>query len=287
MIIVKLIGGLGNQMFQYALGRKLSHTKKYPFKLDISWYKNKEFGPDITREYSLGHFNVIENFATDQEIAKFAYKKEFFYRLATKIKREVFGIGQIGFDRRVFATPDNSHLDGFWQSEKYFSDIRDILLREFTLKTGFSPAAEEIAKQEADADSVSLHIRRGDYVTDKRVVSTIGSCDMGYYRRAVDIIKKKIVQPVFFIYSDDIAWVRENLRLEAPAVYVSRPEFKDYEELTLMSRCKHNIVANSSFSWWGAWLNQNPQKTIIAPARWFKNSKANSKDIIPEAWIKI
>lgn len=287
MIIIKLIGGLGNQMFQYALGRKLSLVNKYPFKMDISWYVNEEFGRDIKREYSLKHFNVVEDFAMEDELKKFAYKKKFLYKLIQKFKKEVLGISNISFVSKILKTRDNSYLDGFWQSEKYFADIKDVLLKDFSLKDGLSDMAEEIEKQEAGSNSVSLHVRRGDYVSDKKVSDSIGICSPDHYREAIKIIKGKVPSPTFFIYSDDIGWVKDNLKIDAPTVYVSRPELKDYEELVLMSKCKHNIIANSSFSWWGAWLNQNPEKVVIAPKQWFKNPNINTKDVIPDSWMKI
>ena len=241
MIIVQLIGGLGNQMFQYAFARKLSTLKNVPVKLDIFWYLDIKFGSDSVRKYSLDIFNVQENIATREDVAKFLNKRGLVYKVIKKFKRDVLKIDSFSFNDKFFDTPDDCYLEGFWQSEKYFSDIREILLKEFTLKNGLGDVAKNIEAQELDGNSVALHIRRGDYVSDKKVSDSIGVCDMGYYYQAIDMIKEKISQPTFFVYSDDIDWVKENLKIDAPCVFVSRPELKDCEELVLMSKCKHNI----------------------------------------------
>jgi len=138
-----------------------------------------------------------------------------------------------------------------------------------------------------EKNSVSLHIRRGDYLTMQKAIDTIGVCPLDYYDKAIREITRKIKNPTFFIFSDDINWVKENLKTNSPTIFVSGGKLKDYEELILMSKCKHNIIANSSFSWWGAWLNNNPNKIVIAPKKWFKDTSKNTRDLIPESWLKL
>lgn len=287
MIIVKLIGGLGNQMFQYALGRKLAILKDVQLKLDISWYVNSEFGRDVEREYSLNHFNIVECLASEDELKPYLKKKSLLFRIARKIRRELSGVNNVGYDPKILESPDGSYIDGFWQSEKYFADIADIIRHDFTLKNELSDFAKTIKSQAGEVNSVSLHVRRGDFVSDKKVNSLIGSCGIDYYHSAIRLVSESIEQPCFFVFSDDIEWVKANLETEVPMIYVSRPELRDYEELILMSMCKHNIVANSSFSWWGAWLNINPGKMVIAPKRWFASNKMGSNELVPESWIRI
>ncbi|MFA7702550.1 MAG: alpha-1,2-fucosyltransferase, partial [Patescibacteria group bacterium] len=245
MIIIKLNGGLGNQMFQYALGRKISLTRNITLKMDPFWYAAQNFPQGAERAYGLGVFNIVENLAIATEVESFPVKKSLWRRGINKIKREFFGLDDTSrFNPRILKAKDGSYLEGYWQSEKYFIDIRDNLLQEFTLKKDLGLEAQKIIKEIDSFNSVSLHIRRGDYLSDQKVRELFGVCSLDYYNRAVDFIKDKVEQPVFFVFSDDINWARENLKLDFPVVFVSRPEIKDYEELILLSHCRHNIIAN-------------------------------------------
>ena len=136
--------------------------------------------------------------------------------------------------------------------------------------------------------SVCIHIRRGDYVEDIITNQFHGVCNLDYYYRSIEYIASKIKNPYFFVFSDDPLWVKQNLILKYPCDYIDQ-NFgkKDYEDMRVISKCKHNIIANSSFSWWGAWLNINPNKIVIAPKNWFKSKAINTKDLIPESWFKI
>lgn len=285
MIITRLIGGLGNQMFQYALARKLALLNNSPFQLDIFSFETYKF-----HRYILKYFNVIENLATEKEIAD--VKKQGLSRLLEKIKpyyRQSIVVEKYPtFDQNILKINGNAYLDGYWQCEKYFNDIRDILLKEFTVKNGLSASALKIGEEINKTESVSLHIRHGDYLSAK-FSDFYEPASIEYYHRAIKKITQKIKNPIFFIFSDTIEWAKKNLKINYPTIFVSNPAIKDYEELILMSQCKHNIIANSTFSWWGAWLNQNPNKIIIAPAKWFKikNKRYDDKKIYPSQWIKI
>ena len=287
MIIVKLNGGLGNQMFQYAFARKLSVVKKTPVKLDNFLYLDADFGKDSRREYGLGHFNTNENLATREDVAPFLGYSGVVRKLIKKVKRDILRLDECVYHPKYLAPLDNAYLEGYWQSEKYFLDIRDILLKELALKDRLSQAACDFGNKVNSVNAVSLHIRRGDYTSNKKVVEKFGACGLDYYIEAIETMKSKVVSPVLFIFSDDINWVRENLKLDNPVVYVSSTKIKDYEELILMSKCKHNIIANSSFSWWGAWLNQNEKKIVIAPKQWFKTKRMYTHDIVPNSWMKL
>lgn len=289
MIIVKLIGGLGNQMFQYALGRHLAKKNKAELKLDISGFETYK-----KHKYSLNHFNIIENIATAQEVRR--YKK---YDTQTKIGK-VFNLIEYlkplklrayikepyfyGYFPEVLNLKDNIYLDGFWQSEKYFSAIEKIIRREFTIKE--APDAGLLRAITA-SNSVSLHVRRTDYVTNPRVLNTYYSCSVDYYDRAINKIKQAINQPHFFIFSDDIDWAKNNLKLDAPTTFVEHGAEKNYQDLILMSKCRHNIIANSSFSWWGGWLNKNPEKIVITPEKWLNDPRRDRRELVLESWIKI
>lgn len=287
MIIVKLVGGLGNQMFQYAFAKKLSLAHDVPVMLDNYWYTDVKFGKDAAREYALGKFKTSLPLASREDIARLTADRGFWFKAIRKVKRDIFRIDEFSFDPKQLDTKDGSYLEGYWQTESYFSDIRSTIIDEFSLGEGLSPTGQVIAQQEESCNSVSIHIRRGDYVSNKKVADVFGVLSLVYYHNAVRAIKDKVSDPVFFVFSDDIKWAEANLDLGAGTVYVSRPEIKDHEEIVLMSKCKHNIIANSSFSWWGAWLNQNPEKIVLAPSRWFKNSTMNTKDVVPSSWTKI
>lgn len=296
MIILRLDGGLGNQMFQYAAARRLSEKHLTPLKLDLSWFETQRL-----RQYRLRYFNIWEHLATSQEITTLIGKSTFHEQMFAKIGRRlgfrqsVAGFYQKGlvlkekqfhFDPHVLDAPYHVYMEGFWQSEKYFSDVTDILRQEFTLKYPQTSIFSQILNAINNTSSVSLHVRRSDYVNDpnNRILS---ACDLTYYKRAIAYISEHITNPHFFVFSDDPAWVKQNLSIEFPITLVSDHNFPDYEELSLMGKCQHNIIANSSFSWWGAWLNSKKNKTVVAPAKWFNNDDFNTKDLIPETWIKL
>jgi Glycosyl transferase family 11 len=177
------------------------------------------------------------------------------------------------------------YLDGYWQSEQYFAQYADKIREDFTFKLQLSNQNAVITKQISQENSVSLHVRRGDYVTNSKN-AFIGVCSLDYYQTAVEQIKMQVDKPVFFIFSDDINWVKDNLSLDDKAVLISHNlGSESYNDMRLMSLCSHNIIANSSFSWWGAWLNANPNKIVIAPKQWFA-SKLDDSDLVPSAWLR-
>lgn len=192
------------------------------------------------------------------------------------------------FDPRLATLPDNVCLEGFWQSEKYFSNIGNIIRREFTTRSALKGINARLAEIIAATDSISLHIRRGDYVTNPAALSYHGTCDMTYYATALEVIGQQVIKPHVFVFSDDPAWAAANLKTGMPTTFVdSNDTASGPNDLELIRRCRHHIIANSSFSWWGAWLNENPEKTVIAPTRWFRDARVNTGDLIPENWLRI
>ncbi|MFH0972649.1 MAG: alpha-1,2-fucosyltransferase, partial [Patescibacteria group bacterium] len=185
----------------------------------------------------------------------------------------------------ILKLKDDIFLDGYWQTEKYFKDIEDIIRSEFTLKTEYSNLNPELIAKISSCNSVSMHIRRGDYITNQNTNEFHGICFLDYYKKAINLIAEKFPNPTIFIFSDDLKWCKENIKIKYPIVFVKGN--KNYEDLIMMSKCSHNIIANSSFSWWGAWLNNNPNKIVIAPQKWLNNPNINYSDIIPSTWIKI
>ena len=278
MIISLLDGGIGNQLFQYAAGRRLAHKLNTKFKMDLSKCeaeKSLHHGA-----YKLGYFNIKENFSTANDLKNINTKKGL--RL---IKEDPAAKIPGAFMPEVLKLPDNIFLSGWWQSEKYFKDIEKIIRREFTLKNPLHENSAQWKKKILSVEnSVSLHIRHGDYLTPMWRNHT-GILPMDYYITCVNEFKRIFPDFTLFVFSDDLNWAEENLNFGVPIEFVKDCEL-DVEELYLMSLCKHNITANSSFSWWGAWLNQNPDKKVFSPYPWHKRGWGGDT-IIPETWNKI
>lgn len=297
MIIVKLVGGLANQMFPYATARRLAHRWNAELKLDV-----RLFAPEVQRRlqfprhYALGAFNISGQIATDDEIAGFAAVRKRsrfaaikdFIGLPPRPERVYYKERHFHFDPRVLKLPDNVYLDGNWVCEKYFADIEDILRKEFTFKEEPAGRNRELLREVSGVDSVSIHIRRGDYAAIKKIQDVHGVCEIGYYQECVRMIAGRIRAPHFYIFSDEPEWAKQNLRIGYPSVYVDHnsPE-QGHEDLRIMSNCRHNIVANSGFSWWAAWLNPNPGKIIFAPRRWVRTTKYDTRDLVPGGWIRV
>lgn len=293
MVIVKLMGGLGNQLFQYAAGRRLAFVHETRLKLDASALDNGAYR--TIRQYGMGPFNVQQALATEKDIATLTRHdsglfRSFLYKVAGKNVHPPASYikeAHYHFDPAILELPDNVYLDGYWQSELYFSDIADVLRDELIVVEPPSGRNAELAHEILSSQAVSLHVRRGDYVSDPVTSQLHGTCDLGYYKRAVAYIEKYISNPVFFLFSDDPAWVRENLRLPYPMHVIDHNgENRAHEDLRLMSMCRHHIIANSSFSWWGAWLNPSPEKIVVAPRKWFHNDIITT-DLIPNGWVRI
>jgi hypothetical protein len=293
MIIVKLMGGLGNQMFQYAAGRRLAHVHKTELKLDVSWF-SEIAAIDTKRKYELAPFNLSARFASSEEIAK-CKGPELLRRIAWLFptalpffgKRHVYE-KYFHFDPAVLTLSDNVYLEGYWQCPRYFEDIEDIIRNEFTVTPPPDATNRAMAEEIARSESVSVHVRRGDYVSNPSTNEYHGVCSLEYYQAAVKSILNCVSKPHFFIFSDDPVWAKKNLSVITPHTVIDRngPD-KAYEDMRLMSLCKHHIIANSSFSWWGAWLSKNPEKIVIAPKHWFKDPKIDARDLVPETWKRI
>ncbi len=281
-------------MFQYATARKIAYINNAILKLDISCINNYE-----NRDYNLGCFNIIENFATLEEVNYLVKSKrksgktlKRIHRLFEKVKpyskKQYIKEKYFHFDPCILKTSDNTYIEGYWQSEKYFKEIENIIRKEFTIKCGEDSLNKKMSKVILEKSSISIHVRRGDYVENPVTKEFHGVCSLNYYYSAIKKITDVVKNPHFFIFSDDPQWAKKNLKISYPVTYVTHNlGKKDFEDLRLMSLCKHHIVANSSFSWWGAWLCKNPNKIIYAPIKWFRNAKNNTKDLIPETWDRI
>ena len=280
MIIIKIKGGLGNQLFQYAAGRAVAIHHKSPLKLDLTIFKTYEL-----HKYLLDQFAIQADMATENEISELKGANDLLFsalRKAGIVKRKSYFKEKRSsyFDASVFKN-DDVYLDGYWQNELYFSGIRELLLRELATISSMSDVGCAYLECIKKSNSVSLHVRRGNYLNLKNV----NVLDVDYYMRAVDFLRKGVEKPTFYIFSDDLEWCKNNLGFLDNCIFVDSTK-TEIDDLKLMSFCQHNIIANSSFSWWGAWLNQNSKKTVIAPKDWLLNDPGSSNVILSD-WVKL
>ena len=288
MIIIKLKGGLGNQMFQYACGRHLAQKNSDVLKLDLGWFQpGGVAASDTVRPYALDAFAITAPIATDEDIARVRGPLFVLKAIVQKVLNKLWPVSSYVFDPRVLTRKGDVYLDGYFQSERYFKDSEPIIRKEFQLTNPLGAIAQNIAQEIESSNSVALHIRRGDYVSNADASAFHGICPPDYYHAAIKEIGKRVQEPKYFVFSDDIEWAKADAGMPGHAVYVSQKDIADYEELFLMSKCKHAIIANSSFSWWGAWLNENPNKIVIAPKRWVADPNVNTADVAPGEWIRI
>ncbi len=286
MIISQLTGGLGNQMFQYAFGFSLARRLKTEFR-----HRFVSFQGDTPRNLELDNLTVSAKQASLSELSKIGYPPSQFSKIITRIGLEESVVKtetSLSFQKEALNFSDNSYIQGYWQSEKYFIEFENDIRKEFRFKVPSTRKNDEILKEISNNNSVSVHVRRGDYVADAKTNAIHGTCDLKYYEKAMALIEKKIKNPVYFFFSDDPEWVKMNLKSVHKKYYVDWNQGNlSYIDMHLMSNCKHNIIANSSFSWWGAWLNKNPDKNVIAPKKWFKEVTTESSDRFPESWILV
>ena len=277
MITVEMLGGLGNQLFRYAAGRSLAQKHKTGLILDVSHYEKYKL-----RTFELGCFNIKAEVRNSTDI---------FTRIATgalkffpgqKTYREKY----YHFDSGFFDLPDGTYLSGYFQSEKYFSPIALQLKKELTLKT-MTLITKKLLKEITSTNSVSVHVRRGDYADNPATQKLHGICPPEYFHKAFTLIEKKINDPHYYFFSDEIAYVKKNMEMKRKSFYVAASPVGPAEDLILMSRCKHNIIVNSTFGWWAAWLNPNPHKIVITPIKWYLHGPKDTQDLLPVSWLKI
>ncbi len=279
-------------MFQYAAGRALSLHKEVPLRVDVSGFVNY----DLHQGFELQRiFNCAIDIASKDDVHGILG-----WQSSSTIRRYLSRASLSPFRRNGFVVephfnywagfdeaPEDSYLVGYWQSEQYFRDVSEIISSDFTFKLPLSAQNMMLAEQINHVNAVSLHVRRGDYANNPLTTATHGLCSLEYYQAAVRHIAEKVEAPYFFIFSDDVGWVKENIRIGFPCHYVDHNQrAESYNDMRLMSLCKHHIIANSSFSWWGAWLNRRAEKIVIAPKRWFANNN-DTKDLYAQGWITL
>jgi hypothetical protein len=281
-VITRLEGGLGHQLFQYAAGRRLSIARGVPLLIDRSAVDAGAW------PYALSPFNIVEQFSPTGARAAFETR--------TLLQR---AIGRLGrrwlvrersprFESRMLSLTGRVYLDGRWQSAQYFADAEETIRREITWKVPpVSWSADLLARIESQT-AVSVHVRRGNHVSDPRIAGIHGTCPVSYYRRAWRLIRERVRDPWFLVFSDDPAWARAQLTFLEPAKFVSDPGHRpDHEDLWLMTQCTHHVIANSSFSWWGAWLAETAGTVVVAPDRWFADPAHDGRDVVPPGWARV
>lgn len=269
MIIVEVTGGLGNQMFQYALYKRLKLLGKEAA-LDLSFYQTKQ----SLRKFELDIFQVSYEIAPKREILKLRGSVSNACRAERMITRRLYKNNKVyaedldqGYQPAVFDM-DSCYLSGYWQNEKYFQPIREELLREFRFPRCAESDNQAILEDIRRSNSVSIHVRRGDYLQAVNAKLYEGICTIDYYQRAIAYMKKNLDNPVFYFFTDDPEWTKRYLYQEGMRMVRHDPANPDYYDMYLMSQCKAHILANSTFSWWGAWLDPNESKVVVSPERW-------------------
>ena len=278
MIISLVLGGLGNQCFQYALGRQLAHAQQGPLKLETGGYRLPKYA---RHPYLLDRFNIRAERAGPRDYLRLA--SQVFRRSAVQFERD----GE--FDPRVLELRRSTLLIGYWQSAGYFRDVAASIRAELTLREPPAPATRDMSARIAATESVAVHVRRTDYVENPKNAALYEQCSLDYYRDAMLLIAQRVRSPHFFVFSDDPGWTRTHLRSDHPLTYVDHNDAsRAHEDLMLMRQCRHDIIANSTLSWWGAWLNDYAGKIVVSPRRWFKGGGGRREDLLlPEAWIRI
>lgn len=297
MIYLQLTGGLGNQLFQYAFARALQcRTGEM---IAINTYG---FLFDPQREYSLSVYRLNPNVTVLGEkrgkvqwrctswINRFLYRlkksqgAKNFYRLSRKGLYFTFDI--YCFHTYAISSRRNKYVCGTFQTDRYFRDIRETILNELQVRVPVRTELNEWMDQVKGCESVCVHVRRGDYVTNEKDDKILNICSEEYYRKAMNWMSSQLINPVFYIFSnthDDLKWIKENYHLEQNNIIYVDMENQDYEELLLMSSCKHFIIANSTYSWWAQYIGEFPDKKVAAPSRWFAGDQS-ADDIYMETW---
>jgi hypothetical protein len=294
MIAVHLSGGLGNQMFQYAFGKYLAEKFQTELILDVRSFQDQrriDTSGVAVRRYELDCFDINPKFFTERDQRFFFPTNQFFSKAIHKMERLLrtkillyephYGFNPLMVDRAI----KDTYLHGYWQSHLYFEPIKDLIRRDFTFLLPEN-RNREIEQKIRQSNSVSIHVRRGDYVNSQIVNLVHGSTTMFYYKQAIDLVSLQMDNVSWFVFSDDIRWCKEAFSSLSNVVFVSdKLNASSYYEMYLMSQCKHNVIANSTFSWWGAWLNGNPDKMAMMPNQWFTNRTSEELRLIPQDWI--
>jgi hypothetical protein len=289
LVTVDLIGGLGNQLFQYAIARAIAHARGGNVALNLEWFDAVRSASVTTRHYALAPFLlpvalVRPWYANSRALL---YFNKALKRIG--VRRSYFRETDFfSFDPTALSAEPPIHLSGYWQSWKYFEGISDLLKRELGTPRNLSAASTEMLQRIKSCDAICVHVRRGDYVSNAAASNLHGTCGLDYYRSAMSVISAPLKNPYAFVFTDDPGWVRENFVSAVPFTVVDiNAHEQAHQDLWLMAACSHFVIANSSLSWWGAWLSTAQEKTVICPRKWFKGGDHDTSDLLPEEWIRM
>lgn len=287
--IIGYAGGLGNQMFQYAF--RCNFEKKGEVRDDISYYEKVSDAMPFVLTEVFPNAKMIE--ASNKEKEKFlrlnaskSVLRKIYYRIFQLHEKHYYEKNELNFDDAVLLEKEG-YFSGYWQSYKYVELVKEEIVERFRFEEQTETWVKELVKRMKEENSVSIHIRAGDYFSPQNVSLFGNICTASYYNYAIELICDKIDNPLFFVFSNDINWCKENIQLNN-VVWMDEnilPKHEDWVEMYLMSCCRHNIIANSSFSWWSAWLNKYPNKIIIAPKKWLQTVEKD--EVCPKEWIRI
>ncbi len=294
MIIVRLNGGLGNQLFQYAAAFALARKNGSALKIDLSAFDFQRGSNDTIRAPDILQFSVTAPVASVAEADAQRNPLGIVSRGTRFVRQRILKQYHSDWHPEILSLKGAIYLEGYFQCEKYFIDELNPLLLELSLRPSFA-AELELLRQRIDSLSnpVSLHVRRGDYVSDRRISALHNICTADYYHRALAELKGRVGEFNLVVFSDDVTWVKENLALDNKSLYISGKQTSSGgilsapQELFLMSRCKHHIISNSTFSWWGAYLNRRSDKIVVAPGLWNRSKIDSHMNILPPSWLRL
>lgn len=283
-ILVRMMGGLGNQLFQYAAAYSLALRLGLPLVLDLGWYQENP-----QRSFALRSMGMLEPACGFWERLGLKMGRRFpwmepgicRFLLGTKIFRE----RSFAYDPSFQQIREGVYLDGYWQSQLYFQGAREVLAAHLAPAGPVDGCFSELQNSLAREDSLAVHVRRGDYLTDPTFVKIYASCSSEYYRQAVAILSARTAIRRVFIFGEDVAWARSHLRLNLPTTWVDPNQFPGHHhDLWLLAACPNLVMANSTFSWWAAWLLNERKKNVIAPRKWFLDPNLSTKDLYDPYW---
>ncbi|MBS0630858.1 MAG: alpha-1,2-fucosyltransferase [Verrucomicrobia bacterium] len=303
MIITSLTGGLGNQMFQYAAGLALAEHRRTVLKLDVNWYRHDP-AYEAHNRYALSCLNITEQFATQEEIGRargvpLTRTERWSVAVARTLRFYQYANRHAGpsnwhrpptfrFYPGFFDQPDPTYLNGMFQSEQFFAPVANLLRLHFSFRYPPQPEVAALAEQIKSGPSAAVHFRRGDYTRNTSFNKEIGVIGPDYYRRAIARLRERSPDATLYLFSDDIEAIAREYQPPGPHVFVRcvKP-WHAYDKVRLMALCDHIAIANSTFSWWAAWLNPSPDKLVIAPDPWFSGSEYDGTDLVPSSWVRL
>lgn len=294
MVIARLNGGLGNQMFQYAAGYSLAGMRGVQFKIELPTHAHQVRNHETLRAADILDFSLSSSIADPEEIRRYRDPYGLLSVMKRIVRQKIYNSYQIDWDPKFLDFGPDVYLDGYFQTDKYFESCLQEIFAEFTLRTLLASQITSISAGILSLPNpVSLHVRRGDYVQNPRTRALHYICTRAYYKEALQLIRQDVGDCDIVVFSDDVGWVRENLDLGNRVLFVSGQvgcdgsQLHPAQEMVLMSHCRHHIISNSTFSWWGAYLNRSPEKVVIAPGLWNRSRRFAHRDIVPDTWLRI